>query len=44
MEKQINRNINLLLRNNDLPDSNVNTTFKNYEISLSEITTYQILP
>ena len=28
-EKQISRNKNLPLRNNDLPDSNVNTTFKN---------------
>ena len=36
MEKQINRNKNLLLRNNDLPDSNVNTTFKNYEVANSK--------
>ena len=35
-EKQINRNKNLPLRNNDLPDSNVNTTFKNYEVANSK--------
>ena len=36
MEKQINRNKNLSLKNNDLPDSTVNTTFKNYEVANSQ--------
>ena len=36
MEKQINRNKNLPPRNNGLPDYNVNTNFKNYEVANSK--------
>ena len=35
-ETQINRNKNLPPRNNDLTDSNVNTTFTNYEVANSQ--------
>ena len=35
-ETQIQRNKNLPTRNNDLPDSNVNATLKNYEVANSQ--------